>query len=214
VANLLVPDLVAGNFPATGRVAAISSTLNANPGFSGGGGSGSPMNVFDAMALLPGRGLAMGQGERQVVTPDTYETLTSGAAVYTLTAGDLRMPYGEGVVDLQRAALPGVAAAASLPTSSPGRAGSGPVGGVPLAQSGAAPGLSSAILASLVVPAVAPANADQELAVDLSSQGPLGAAMTLPVWALPVDGRLFTGGWDGAAPDGTTDPAAALDSNG
>ena len=39
VANLLVPDMVAGNYPATGQVAPISSDLNANPGWSGSGGS-------------------------------------------------------------------------------------------------------------------------------------------------------------------------------
>jgi hypothetical protein len=205
VANLLVPDMVAGNFPATGRVAAISSTLNANPGFSGsgGGGSGSPMNVFDVMALVPGRGPALGQDESQVASPVTYQTLTSGAAVHSLTAADLQMPYGEGAADPQRAALPGVAA------------GSSSVGDVPLASSGAAPGLPSAVLASWLLPAVAPANTDQELAVGLPSQGPVREGTTLPGWVQAASDGLFTVGSDGAAPDGMTDPAtAASDSNG
>jgi hypothetical protein len=217
VANLLVSDMVAGNFPATGRVAAISSTLNANPGFSGsgGGGSGSPMNVFNVVALVPGRGPAMGLDESQVTTPVSYETLTSGAAVHTLSAAELQMSYGEGAADALRAALPGVAAAASLPTPSADRAGGSAVGGVPLALSDAAPGLPSAVLASWLVPAVAPGSADPELTADLPSQGPVRAGTTVPGWALAAGDGLFPGGSDSAAPDGMTDPAtAASDSNG
>jgi len=44
VANLLVPDMVRGNYPATGRVARISPDLNANPGWTGSGGG-----TFDVM---------------------------------------------------------------------------------------------------------------------------------------------------------------------
>jgi hypothetical protein len=198
VANLLVPDLVAGNFPATGRVAAISSTLNANPGFggAGGGGSGSPMNVFDAMALVPGRGPAMGQDESQLASAVSYETQASRAVVHTLTTADLHLPYGEAIADAQRAGLLEVAAAVSLPTPSVDRAGSSFVCGVPLAQSGAAPGLSSGILASWLVPAVAPASADRELAEDPPSPGPVQARTTLPWWALaelPDDQRRAVG---------------------
>jgi hypothetical protein len=173
------------------------------------------MNVFDVVALVPGRGLAQGQDENQVASPGTYETLTPGAAVHTPTAADLQMPYGEGAADPQRAALSGVAAAASLPTPSPDRAGSSSLGGVPLALSGAAPGSSSAVVASWVVPAVAPDSTDQELAVDPPSQGPVREGTTLPGWWLAAGDWLFTGGSDGAAPDGMTDPAAAApDSNG
>jgi subtilase family serine protease len=49
VANLLVPDMVAGNYPAAGRVAPISADLNANPGWSGSGGG-----PFNAMRVLDG----------------------------------------------------------------------------------------------------------------------------------------------------------------
>jgi hypothetical protein len=50
VANLLVPDMVAGNSPTTGRVAPISPDLNANPGWSGSGGGG----TFNAFAATGG----------------------------------------------------------------------------------------------------------------------------------------------------------------
>jgi hypothetical protein len=45
IASRLVPDIVAGNYTATGRVAAISPGLNANPGFTPGSTSNT-MNVF------------------------------------------------------------------------------------------------------------------------------------------------------------------------
>jgi subtilase family serine protease len=43
VANLLVPDLVAGNFPVTGQVAPIGATLNANPKYNGSNANGPTM---------------------------------------------------------------------------------------------------------------------------------------------------------------------------
>jgi hypothetical protein len=53
VGNLLVPDLVAGNYPTTGRVAPISANLNANPGYVNGGSGGTTnvINVFAALTL-------------------------------------------------------------------------------------------------------------------------------------------------------------------
>jgi hypothetical protein len=45
VANVLVPDMVAGNYPATGRVAPISPDLNANRGWNGSAGGGT-FNAF------------------------------------------------------------------------------------------------------------------------------------------------------------------------
>jgi subtilase family serine protease len=57
MANLLVPDMVAGNYPATGRVAAISSDLNANPGWSGSGGG-----TFNVMAVRGQGSGVRGQG--------------------------------------------------------------------------------------------------------------------------------------------------------
>jgi hypothetical protein len=54
VADLLVPDLVAGNFPATGRVAAGAAQLvNSN---GSGSVNGSPLNVFDVLAVGPAVG--------------------------------------------------------------------------------------------------------------------------------------------------------------
>ena len=63
VANLLVPDLIAGNFPASGKVAPISASLNANAGYSGNGSNGTTnaMNVFAALtSAAPGRGVDAG----------------------------------------------------------------------------------------------------------------------------------------------------------
>ena len=53
MANLLVPDLVAGNFPATGRVAAAGAAQLVNGSTSGtGGASGANViNVFNALTL-------------------------------------------------------------------------------------------------------------------------------------------------------------------
>jgi hypothetical protein len=51
IANQLVPDMVAGNYPATGQVAPIASNLNVNPGYtgSGSGGTTNVINVFSAL---------------------------------------------------------------------------------------------------------------------------------------------------------------------
>ena len=52
VANLLVPDLIAGNFPATGRVAAAGAAQLVNSSSSGSVNAG-PLNVFDVLAVGP-----------------------------------------------------------------------------------------------------------------------------------------------------------------
>src|SRR5262249_14155885 len=51
VANQLIPDLVAGNYPSTGEVAPIASGLNANPGFNA-SASGGATNAINAFAAL------------------------------------------------------------------------------------------------------------------------------------------------------------------
>ncbi|MGA2255638.1 MAG: S53 family peptidase, partial [Thermoguttaceae bacterium] len=53
VANLLVPDLIAGNFPATGLVPPASASALVNSGTTGANaiGSGNVMNVFDALTM-------------------------------------------------------------------------------------------------------------------------------------------------------------------
>ncbi len=52
VAHRLVPDLAAGNFPATGQVAPIDPSLNANQGSgSGGQGSGGGANALPVFSL-------------------------------------------------------------------------------------------------------------------------------------------------------------------
>ena len=70
VVNLLVPDLVAGNYPSSGQVAPISATLNANAGYSGGSGGGAAnvMNVFDAITVT---GDGLGHGQDSVAATDT-----------------------------------------------------------------------------------------------------------------------------------------------
>jgi hypothetical protein len=57
IGNLLVADMVAGNYPATGQVAPVSSTLNANAGFSGsGGGTFNVFNVRSPLSVVSGTG--------------------------------------------------------------------------------------------------------------------------------------------------------------
>ena len=53
VANLLVPDLVAGNFPSTGQVPPASAAAFVNSGTTGGNASGpaNVMNVFTALTV-------------------------------------------------------------------------------------------------------------------------------------------------------------------
>jgi hypothetical protein len=53
VANLLVPDLVAGNFPATGQVPPASAAALVNSGTSGANADGKAnvMNVFSALTM-------------------------------------------------------------------------------------------------------------------------------------------------------------------
>ncbi|MGA2255010.1 MAG: Ig-like domain repeat protein [Thermoguttaceae bacterium] len=53
VANLLVPDLIAGNFPTTGQVPPASATALVNSGTTGGnaGGTANVMNVFTALTM-------------------------------------------------------------------------------------------------------------------------------------------------------------------
>src|SRR5207248_9621396 len=49
-AQLLVPDLIAENFPTTGQVASINADLNANPGWTGTApGSEAVFIVFDSL---------------------------------------------------------------------------------------------------------------------------------------------------------------------
>jgi hypothetical protein len=55
VANLLVPDLIAGNFPATGRVAEAGAAQLVNSSSSGSVNAG-PLNVFDVLAVGPAVG--------------------------------------------------------------------------------------------------------------------------------------------------------------
>jgi hypothetical protein len=79
VANLLVPDLVTGNYPATGRVAPIAPDLNANPGWSGSGGGGG----FNAMAVR-GQGSRVGEqaevrSQRSNVREQNSEVRDQGA---------------------------------------------------------------------------------------------------------------------------------------
>jgi large repetitive protein len=55
ITDRLVPDLVAGNFPATGQVAPIDPSLNANQGSGAGGqGSGGGSNAMPVFAALDG----------------------------------------------------------------------------------------------------------------------------------------------------------------
>jgi hypothetical protein len=51
IADRLVADMIAGNYPATGRVASINANLNANPNYSNSAG-GSTINVINVFAAL------------------------------------------------------------------------------------------------------------------------------------------------------------------
>jgi hypothetical protein len=64
VANRLVPDMVAGNYPATGQVAPIALDLNANPGWSGSGGGGG-FNVQESGIGGQGRNQESGIRDRR-----------------------------------------------------------------------------------------------------------------------------------------------------
>jgi hypothetical protein len=82
VGNLLVSDLVAGNFPASGQVPAASSdTLTPNPGSDGtNSGTMNAMNVFAALM-----GTTHGVAHRSELSPTTSQHLT----VTNLNASDL-----------------------------------------------------------------------------------------------------------------------------
>jgi len=59
VADQLVPDMVAGNYPTTGQVAPIAPGLNANSGYNG-SGSGGTTNVINVFAALTATGDGIG----------------------------------------------------------------------------------------------------------------------------------------------------------
>ncbi len=108
-ANLLVPDLVAGNFPATGRVAAAGAAqlVDASSGGTGDPSITQAMNVFDA--LLPGAApvSAAAPGPRS-------------AAVGTLSAlsgTDRPGLVSTGLIQGGGHLLPGSTSAAALPAS-------------------------------------------------------------------------------------------------
>ena len=72
IANVLVSDLVAGNFPSSGQVAPISATLNANAGYNwdyvNSFNATNAMNVFDALTV-PSDGLARGRDSFPTAEP-------------------------------------------------------------------------------------------------------------------------------------------------
>ncbi len=103
VANQLVPDLVNGNFPATGQVAPISATLNANPDFSASNADGTTnvINVFCALTM----------SSRQ--QPDSQQ-----AADRTVATAPLAVPPANpGILAVAPAVA--VPARAAVPTSIP-----------------------------------------------------------------------------------------------
>jgi hypothetical protein len=114
MANLLVPDLVAGNFPATGRVAAAGAEQMVDTGTSATTAASitNTINVFDALLLgadgvhwagYPGLAAARGHGVAttwDLVAPASANPAQAGVAARDLLFADLAGDYqgGSGLV--------------------------------------------------------------------------------------------------------------------
>jgi hypothetical protein len=95
IADRLVPDLVAGNFPATGQVAPIDPSLNQGSG-AGGQGSGGGSNAMPVFAALD---ITMASTRADSVSPDL------GRLASPLVLGS---PSGTVNAELQTLGPPGV----------------------------------------------------------------------------------------------------------
>ncbi len=97
VANLLVPDLVAGNSPSTGQVPPASAAALVNSGATGGNTSGpaNVMNVFTAVTMT-------GSTDS---SPPTDGALTPATSQRITTTSDFGLEGGHDVADALHAAL-------------------------------------------------------------------------------------------------------------
>jgi hypothetical protein len=86
VANLLVPDLIAGNFPSTGLVAPISpdALVDSEPAGSGGNGGENVMTEFNVFTALTGAG----NSDRSPSMPADLPAGAGLSATASQTAGD------------------------------------------------------------------------------------------------------------------------------
>jgi subtilase family serine protease len=106
VANLLVADLIAGNFPATGRVAAASAAQLVNSGGSE-SGNDSPLNAFNVFDVLTTGPIVVGpvgSSGQSMTAPSSTSIPSSGSplpssvadqvfADFTLLLNDARNVY-------------------------------------------------------------------------------------------------------------------------
>jgi len=81
VANLLVPDLIAGNFPATGQVAAASAAQLVNSSGNGSVNVSSldAFNVFDALTAGPADGNLVRTSSQGILAPSSTSIPSSGS---------------------------------------------------------------------------------------------------------------------------------------
>ncbi len=112
IVDRLVPDLVAGNFPATGQVAPIDPSLNANQG-SGSGGQGSgggadALPVFAALdaTMIPTRGDSVGLDSSRPVSPSVLASPNSAGNVESQTLSALGLDSREGFGELAMPSMP------------------------------------------------------------------------------------------------------------
>jgi|GEM_PF-710395 len=85
LAGLLVPDLVAGNFPATGQVPAINGNLNTNPGWNSSSAAGLA-NVFTVFSSFRMASPAFGQTAGAAIAPALPQMATPALDADALAA--------------------------------------------------------------------------------------------------------------------------------
>ena len=102
IANALVTDVIAGNFPATGQVAPLSASLNTNAGYNWTAATAfSTTNVFPALTSDAGRALSRGAADTlsSPVLPSRQTPLPIIHAVLPAAADDsavaLPLPTGD-----------------------------------------------------------------------------------------------------------------------